>query len=175
MVLGKATYPGFAPVKLNALCAGIFNVVVDPAHIATPGTVLIIGGAFKVTVVVYTVPELQPEPLLLTVTEYVLVTVGVAVGLAAVVDDKLGPLHAYINVPVPPVPFAVSVTVLPLHIGPLFVGAAVGTANTFTVLVFTDVKPLPSVAVTVYTVVTEGDADTAAPVVALSPVAGDHL
>lgn len=55
-----------------------------------------------------------------------LVTVGVAVGLAAVVEAKLAPLHAYTSVPVPPVPFAVSVTVPPLHNGLLFVGAAAG-------------------------------------------------
>lgn len=84
-----------------------------------------------------TVPGLQPEPVLLTVTEYVLVTVGVAVGLAAVADDKFGPLHAYTVVPVPPVAFAVSVTAPPLHIGPLLVGAAVGAASTVTVVVYT--------------------------------------
>lgn len=64
-----------------------------------------------------------------------LVTVGVAVGLAAVVDVKLGPLHAYTSVPVPPVALAVSVTVPPLHIGPLLVGAAVGTAFTVAIVV----------------------------------------
>jgi hypothetical protein len=65
----------------------------------------------------------------------VLVTVGVAVGLAAVVEDKLAPLHAYINVPVPPVPLDVNVSEPPLHIGPLFVGAAAGTASTVAVIV----------------------------------------
>jgi hypothetical protein len=60
----------------------------------------------------------------------VLVTVGVAVGLAAVDEDRLGPLHAYVFA-LPP-GFAVSATVPPLHIGLLFVGAAVGVEFTVT-------------------------------------------
>jgi hypothetical protein len=75
----------------------------------------------------------------------VLVTVGVAVGLAAVVDDRLAPLHTYTNRPVPPVPFEERFTVLPLQMGPLLVGAAVGTAPTVTVVVYTvaGVQPEP--------------------------------
>jgi len=52
-----------------------------------------VGMGFTVTVDVYFV--LQPEfavPLV-TVKEYVAVAVGVAVGLAAVVDDKFDPLQ----------------------------------------------------------------------------------
>jgi hypothetical protein len=67
----------------------------------------------------------------------VLVTVGVAVGLAPVVAARFAPLHAYKTVPVPPVPPPVRVRVPPLHIGPLLVGAAVGTASTVTVVVYT--------------------------------------
>ena len=88
-----------------------------------------------VTVVVYTVPGVQPDvpALLLTVNEYVLVTVGVAVGFCAVVDDNAGPLHKYISV-LPP-GFAVKVTDADKHIGPLLVGDAVGKPFTVTVVV----------------------------------------
>jgi hypothetical protein len=60
----------------------------------------------------------------------VLVTVGVAVGLATTAEDRPGPLHEYVAAP--PDPLAVRVTVPPLHIGPLFVGAAVGVGFTVT-------------------------------------------
>ena len=53
-----------------------------------------------------------------------LVTVGVAVGLATVVDDNDGPLQAYV-VTVPDGD-DVKFTVPPTHIGLLFVGDAVG-------------------------------------------------
>jgi len=55
------------------------SVVDDPAQteLEPDGTD---GTGFTVTVVVYTVDGLQPEPVLLTVSEYVPVTVGVAVG-----------------------------------------------------------------------------------------------
>ena len=64
----------------------------------------------------------------LTVKEYMLVTVGVAVGFCAVVEDKLDPLQLY-SVVLPP-GLAFSVIVPPLHIGLVFVGAAVGTLLT---------------------------------------------
>ncbi len=83
------------------------------------------GAGFTVTVVVYIVVGEQPEPgPLFTVSEYVVVTVGVAVGFCAVVDDRLGPLH--VKPVVLPPGFANNVAVPPLHIGPLFVGAATG-------------------------------------------------
>ncbi len=69
-----------------------FNVTVPPTHIGP----LFVGPlddgiGFTVTVVVYGVVGLQPA--LLTVSVYVLVTVGVAVGFCAVADDKLVPVH----------------------------------------------------------------------------------
>jgi hypothetical protein len=67
----------------------------------------------------------------------VLVTVGLAVGLAPVVAARFAPLHAYTSVPVPPVPLPVSVSVPPLQIGPLLVGAAVGAASTVADVVYT--------------------------------------
>ena len=57
--------------------------------------------------------------------------------MASVPDDKFGPLHANNKVPVPPVPFAVRFTVPPTQIGVLLTGAAVGTAFTVTVVVYT--------------------------------------
>ena len=59
-----------------------------------------------------------------------LVTVGVAVGFTAVVEDNAAPLH--VKLVAPPPGLAVSVIVPPAHIGPLFVGAAVGVGFTVT-------------------------------------------
>jgi hypothetical protein len=59
-----------------------------------------------------------------------LVTVGVAVGLATTAEDRPGPLQE--NVAAPPDPLAVRVTVPPLHIGLLLEGAAVGVEFTVT-------------------------------------------
>jgi hypothetical protein len=59
-----------------------------------------------------------------------LVTVGVAVGLATTAEDRPGPLHEYVFV-LPP-GLAVSATIPPLHIGLLFAGAAVGVEFTVT-------------------------------------------
>jgi hypothetical protein len=61
----------------------------------------------------------------------------------------------------PPAPFAVKVTVPPLQIGPLFVGAAVGVALTVTDVVYTvdGAQPaslVPSLTVSEYTVVEVG-------------------
>ena len=96
---------------------------------------------------------------MVTVSEYTEVTLGVAVGFATVVDDKDGPLHAYVAV-LPP-GLAVSVTVPPLQIGPLLVGAAVGVAFTVTEVVYTVAGEHPgcvepSVTVSEYTLVTVG-------------------
>ena len=53
---------------------------------------------------------------------------------------------------VPPEGLAVSVTVPPIHIGPLFVGAAVGVGLTVTVVIPVAVQPDPGVlTVIVYT------------------------
>ena len=106
------------------------------------------GTGLTVTDVVYTVPGLQPAPELLTVNEYTIVpvTVGTAVGLAAIMDDKAGPLQEYRSVPVPPVAEEVRFTVPPRHIGELLDGAAVGTAFTVTGVVRTpEVQPEPVV------------------------------
>jgi hypothetical protein len=77
-------------------------------------------------------------------------TVGVAVGLAAVDEDRLGPLHAYVFA-LPP-GLAVSTTVPPLHIGPLCVGAAVGVGLTVTVVVYMVEGTQPDAAVPLVTV-----------------------
>lgn len=71
---------------------------------------------FTLTIVVYVAEEVQPEAdvPLVTVSEYVLVTVGVAVGFCTVDEDRFGPLHAYVLV-LPP-GLASSVTVPPTHI-----------------------------------------------------------
>jgi hypothetical protein len=85
--------------------------------------------------VVYIVEGVHPGLVvpLVTVSEYVLVTVGVADGLASVDEDRFGPLHEYVFAPPPGL--AVSATVPPLQIGLLLVGVATGTALTVTVVV----------------------------------------
>jgi hypothetical protein len=70
---------------------------------------------------------------LVTVKEYVAVTVGVAVGFCAVVEDSDAPLHVYTEAP--PEGFAVSDIVPPTHIGELLDGAAAGTGLTVAVVV----------------------------------------
>jgi hypothetical protein len=93
--------------------------------------------------------------------------------LATVEADNAGPLHAYVEAP--PAPLALSVTVPPLHIGLLFVGAAVGVEFTVTEVVYTveglqPECPEPSVTVNEYTLVAVGVAVVLAPVVAASEV-----
>jgi hypothetical protein len=93
------------------------------------------GVALTETVVVYIVDGEQPEIAvpLVTVSEYVLVTVGVAVGFSVVAEDKPGPLQA--NVVAPSAGLAVKFTVPPLQMYPLLVGAAEGGVLTVTVVV----------------------------------------
>jgi len=69
---------------------------VPPRHIGPSLPIVVAGTAFTETDVVYTVPELQPDPALLTVSEYTFVPVvaGVPVGLAIDAEDKPVPLHA---------------------------------------------------------------------------------
>ena len=113
------------------------NVTVPPLQIGPLFVGAAVGVVLTVTDVVYTVAGAQPgcvEPSV-TVSEYTLVTVGVAVGAATTDDDKDEPLQLYVDAP--PAPFAVSVTVPPLQIGPLFVGAAVGVTLTDTDVVYT--------------------------------------
>ena len=69
------------------------NVFDAPIHIAKV-PVIAVGKGLTVTVVVYTVDVQADVPELLTVNEYVLVVVGVTVGLATVEVNPDGPLHA---------------------------------------------------------------------------------
>ena len=92
-------------------------------------TLVIVGTALTVTDVVYTVVGLQPGPPVLTVRLYVPVAVGEAVGFCNAEVKPPGPVQDHA---VAPVEFALKVTVAPTHIGPLFVGAAVGIACTVT-------------------------------------------
>jgi hypothetical protein len=99
---------------------------------------LLVGDAdgvdFTVTEVVYTVEGLQPlSPLpSLTVTEYTPVTVGDRDGVG---DEEVKPSGPdQLKVVDPPAGLAASATVPPLHIGPSFVGAAVGVLRTVTVV-----------------------------------------
>ncbi len=102
-----------------------------------------VGTGLTVTVVVYTVAGAQPEPTLLTVSEYVVVTVGVITGFcnAEVVPFEPVQLHA-----VALLELALSVAVPPTQIAPLFVAPLeVGTGLTVTVVkyIVLGLQPLP--------------------------------
>ena len=106
------------------------------------------------------------------VTVYVVVEVGLAVTVVPVV--ALSPVagdQMYVTAP-----DAVSVAVCcPTHIAGGAGTEITGSGLTFTVTCVDAVQPLASVPVTVYVVVEVGLAVTVVPVVALSPVAGDHV
>jgi hypothetical protein len=100
---------------------------------------------------------------------YVVVVDGFAVTLAPV--EALNPVlgdHEYVFAPL-----AVNVVFAPLQILGEFT-ARVGKGKTVTILVIVFVQPFTAVPVIVYVVVVVGFAVTLAPVVALSPVLGDH-
>jgi hypothetical protein len=110
-----------------------------------------------VTDVVYTVDGVQPGWLdpSLTVSEYTDVADGVAVGFSVVDPVSDEPVHTYVFAP--PDGLAVRFTVPPLHIGPLFVGAATGVLFTVTDVVYTvdgaqPASVVPSLTVKEYTV-----------------------
>jgi len=123
------------------------RLTVPPRHIGPSLPIVVVGTELTVTDVVYTVPELQPVPVLLTVSEYTLVpvAVGVPVGLATEDDDKPVPLHAYRIVPVPPLADEVRFTFPPRHIGPSLPIVVVGTELTITDVVYTvpELQPAP--------------------------------
>ena len=78
----------------------------------------------------------QPEPLPVTVSEYVAVAVGVASGFCTVVDDRFGPLHVQPTTAM--LVLALRVAEPPRHIGPLLVTPDdAGTGFTETVVVYT--------------------------------------
>jgi hypothetical protein len=91
------------------------------------------GTGLTVTVVVYTVAGLQPDPVLLSVSEYVPVAVGVAVGFCTDDVNPSGPFHDHA---VAAVELAESVAVPPTHIAPPLVAPVDdGTGLTVTVVV----------------------------------------
>ena len=89
------------------------------------------GTGFTVTVVVYTVVGAHPDPVLLTVSEYVPVTVGVIAGFCNADVKPVGPfqLHAVASLEL-----ALNVADEPRHIGPLLL-APVDDGTGFTVIV----------------------------------------
>ena len=99
-----------------------------------------------------------------------LVKVGVATGVAPLVTGRPAPLQ--VNEVAPPEGLAKRFTVPPTHIGPSFVGEAVGAACTLTVVVYIvagehPLLPLPSVTVNVYILMPTGVAVVLAPEVLL--------
>lgn len=110
-----------------------FSVAVPPLHIGPLLVGAAVGTELTVTTVVYIVDGLQPEPVALTVNEYVVVTVGTSVGFC---PAELNPSEPVQDHEVAPVEFAFSVTVPLEQIGPLLVGAAEGITFTVTTVVY---------------------------------------
>ena len=144
-------------------------MIFPPGQIAGAEGVTVITG-FGLTVIVTVAVFVQPFTAV-PVTVYVVVTVGDAVGFAQVVQLNpvagahtyvLAPLAVMINPPPKQIDAAGGVTVI------------VGRGNTVTVQVAVPVQPKAFVPVTVYVVVTVGEAVTTEPVVALKFVAGAH-
>ena len=122
-------FVGFCKVEVNpfepvhnhavALFELAANVAVPPLHMTPPLVAPVDDGTgFTETTVVYTMFGLQPLPTLLTVSEYVVVTVGVFDGLCKEEVNPFEPIH---NQAVALLELACKVAVPPLHIGPLFV------------------------------------------------------
>ena len=114
-----------------------------PAHIAPLFVTPVDDGTgLTVTVVVYTVDGLHPLPVLLSVNENVVVTLGVTLGFGS--DElKPGPVHDH---EVALLELAFSVADVPVHTTPLFVAPVDdGTGFTVTVVVYTvdGLQPLP--------------------------------
>jgi hypothetical protein len=144
-----------------------FNCVFPPLQMETGFPAFAVSEDCTVTVTwAVSVQPFAP----VTVTVYVVVAVGDAVGLAPVVALKpVAGFHAY-DVP----PLAVKGVLFPVQIVTLFPALAFGKALTVIVTDAVAVHPPELVTVTVYVVVTVGDAVGDAPVVALKPVAGLH-
>src|SRR6185312_2548489 len=113
------------------------------------------------------------QPLeLVSVTVYVVVEVGLAVGLEVVVPDKpVDGVHAYVLPPTALAPIDVDE---PVQIVALEPADATGRLLTVTVTLFEFTQPLELVSVTVYVVVEVGLAVGLDTVVELNPVEGDH-
>jgi hypothetical protein len=113
------------PASVNAEVAPVQTVVAP---------LIAAGDEFTVTVVIYITDELQPAPEGPdTVSEYVPVAVGVAVGFAIIAVNPAGPLHEYEETLADGL--AMRLTDEPVQMGPLFEGAAVGTTLTVTLVV----------------------------------------
>ena len=156
-VIGNQLYV-VAPVALSDVGV-LAHTVVDPVA-AT------VGIGFTATVTVFDPEQLPDVP----VTVYVVLTVGLAVGLEIlatlnpVVGNQLYELA----------PVAVITVLFPLQIVVVPVIIIVGNGVTLTVIVFVPVQA-PTVPLTVYVVVTVGDATGLAIFDALNPVEGDQL
>ena len=128
-----------------ALLELALSVTVPPLHIVPLFVAPVEDGTgLTVTDVVYTVAGEQPLPVLLTVSEYVVVAVGLITGFCALDVVPLEPVHDHA---VALLELALSVTVPPLQIVPLFVAPVEdGTGLTVTVVRYTvpGLQPLPT-------------------------------
>ena len=150
MVAVPAATPIQVPVAEPIVATAVLLLLHVPPPVASvkvPGTPeqmavspdIAATGELTVTVVVYTSHVgVQPErPPLLTVNEYVLVTVTVSAGFCIEEVKPPGPDHT--KALAPPPGFAVNVTdPPPLQTGPLLVGAATGVGFTVTTVVYID-------------------------------------
>ncbi len=137
-------------------------------HIVLLGPPLTLGSGLTVTVTLAVFTQLLPS---VPVTVYTVVVVGLAVGFAQLVQDK--PVEGDHEYDVAPV--AAKVVDEPLHIVLLASPLTLGSGLTVTVRLAVFMQPLPSVPVTVYTVVVVGLAVGLAQLVHDNPVDGDHV
>ena len=136
-----------------------------PLQIVTGATVML-GWLAIVTVTCAVAVQPSASP----VTVYVIVVVGVEVTVAPVVALRyVAGLQEYVFAPL-----AVSVVFCPMQIVGFGVTVTTGIGFTVNVTCVVALHELISVPVIVYVVVVVGFAVTVVPVVALSPVAGDH-
>jgi hypothetical protein len=152
------------------------SAVVDAPTVTVPGPQIAAldgedatGGSASTIMLILSVP-VQPFASM-PVTVYKVVLAGVAITVLP--DNMFKPVagpHEYV---LAPVAFSVVENPWQISLSPLIEMA--GNELTITVIVELAVHPFPSVPVTVYVVVLEGDAVTLPPVVALKPVAGLQL
>ena len=161
--------------QVYVLAPPAFSVDEPPGHIEDGVAEAVTVGGGLIVIVTEAVLEQPPE--VVPVTVYVCDDAGLAVTVAPVVALKpVAGLHVY--VPPAPAPDPVRLTELPLQnvVGPEGFIVIVGGGVTVTTMLAVAGKQAPTaVPVTVYVVVDGGLATTEAPVVALNPVAGDHV
>ena len=131
----------YAPTPLAGWAA---SVLVPPRHIGPSFESVAVGAALTLTVVVYAIPELQPDAVSETVIEYTGAPVAAGMAVASESEEEAmpGPLQTKVWIPVPPDDEAERLTVPFTHTGPSLTTVAVGLGFTVTTtVVYIGVQP----------------------------------